>query len=92
MGEKYGEIVARFREAMSHVFDCLFEPLQEFVKLIVDGFIFDGFIIDIAPVSGRVKHLARHAKKYRTRKKNRNRIRRAMDKEKRNARLSKKEK
>ena len=87
MGEKYGEIVARFREVMSHVFDCLFEPLQDFVKLIVDG-----FIIDIAPVSGRVKHLARHAKKYRTRKKNRNRIRRAMDKEKRNARLSEKEK
>ncbi|MBQ8079633.1 MAG: hypothetical protein IJ236_06745 [Oscillospiraceae bacterium] len=85
MGEKYGEIVARFREVMSHVFDCLFEPLQGFVKLI------DGFIIDIAPVSGRVKHLARHAKKYRTRKKNRNRIRRAMDKEKRNARLSAKE-
>ena len=84
-GEKYGEIVARFREVMSHVFDCLFEPLQGFVKLI------DGFIIDIAPVSGRVKHLARHAKKYRTRKKNRNRIRRAMDKEKRNARLSAKE-
>ncbi len=91
MGEKYGEIVARFREAVSHVFDCLFEPLQGFVKLI-DGFIIDGFIIDIAPVSGRVKHLARHAKKYRTRKKNRNRIRRAMDKEKRNARLSEKEK
>lgn len=73
MSYDLGEALARISDAFRILIDALsksFYPLY-LAKLKAD----QNAMIAASPCSGRVKHLARYAKKRRVRKKNLNRIR-----------------